>query len=471
MIDSITAPSPEEVRAERRRLIESIRAIRRLLAERRSFEVSDQRRLNREARNRKRVEDAYLKALQRAHERRVRRERSLTRKLNGLDGKRERQEKQALAVLRRESIERSLRSTYLTEGQVNGIGKGLIRDLAAHGIRTAADFKRVSWGKAPNGKGGEVLYIHRTSGGKVHINGIGEHRGRPLEEWRRQALARAEARAPRELPPDQRHRIAEIIEAERRRLTHELEEVPREAEAARAEAEQRHREAVSELEAGEREAARRAAERRAEFDAMAEQLLALQAELSAHMEQYGELGFRVRRAQTRALRPLPSASPLSAIPSPRTAPESATTSRPKADPTMPTDRAEPAHTFGVRASLGWLVPILFFLMTAVFGMGDADTTAPLWLRIASRVVALAVVAELVRLWVPRRRVRTAAPMPKGSGPLTLGAFVSLIATSMFVDTDRSNNGAAWFWSVVAALLVVGGAVLRADKGKSDTPSP
>ncbi|MEU2238370.1 hypothetical protein ABZ572_03070 [Streptomyces sp. NPDC018338] len=221
MIDSTTPlrdTTPSEIRAERRRIAESVQAHRRLLSKRRPFEVSDRRRLNREARERDRAEARHGKALQRIHEKQVKCERSLTGKLNGLDGKRESQERKALAVLRRESVDRALRSTHLTASQVNGIGSGLVRDLAAQGVRTAADFRRVSWGKAPNGKGGEVLYIHRMQGSKVHINGIGEHRGRSLMEWRQAALARAEARAPHELPADQRHRIAEIIENERVRL-------------------------------------------------------------------------------------------------------------------------------------------------------------------------------------------------------------------------------------------------------------
>ncbi|MEU6086690.1 hypothetical protein ABZ865_07750 [Streptomyces sp. NPDC047085] len=484
MIDSTTtrrdgsAPVPPaaalssaEVRAERRRLIESIRALRRLLDKRRSFELADRRRLNREERERDRAAAAHGKALQRIHERQVRQETSLTRQLDGLDAKRESQEKRALSVLRRESIERALGSTYLTASQVNGIGDGLIRDLAAQGIRTAADFKRVSWDKAPNGKGGEVLYIHRAKGGKVHITGIGEHRGRPLMAWRQSAVARAEARAPRELPPDQRHRIAEIIEAERKRLRQELAQAPRAAEAARAEAVKVHTDALNRLAADHREAADRAAERRTEFDAMAEQLLDLQAQLSTHMDQYGDVGRGVRRAQARALRPLPDVPPLPAVPSPRSPSESeprtSGASRPKVDLMKATDGAQPHPALGVRASLGWLVPIVFFTMTAISGVGEQDATAPVWFRIGTRLVAVAVVADLLRLWIPRRRWRTAGPMPRGTGFLVTGTLLALAASGMFPDPELSSNGAPWAVSVVSAFFLVGGAVLRRDKGNGE----
>ncbi|MGW0086904.1 hypothetical protein [Streptomyces sp. NPDC003393] len=485
-----TALSPAEVRAERRRLIESVRALRRLLDRRRPFELADRRRLNREARDRDRAEAAHGKALQRIHERQVRHETSLTRQLDGLDGKRENQENRALAVLRRESIERTLGSTYLTASQVNGIGAGLIRDLTAQGIRTAADFQRVSWGKAQNGKGGEVLYIHRTKGGKVHINGIGEHRGRPLLAWRQSAVARAEARAPRELPPDERHRIAEIIEAERKRLQQELAQAPLAAEAARAEAAQTRTEALHRLADDHREAANRAAERRAEFDAMAEQLLALQAQLSAHMDQYGDAGRRVRRAQTRALRPLPDLPPVPALPSPRGPsdvegrPSAATRPRvgpakgptkvsltkgslTKADAAEGADGTRPDPVPGIRAGLGWLIPIVFFAMTAIAGVGEQDATAPLWFRIGTRLVAAAIVADLLRLWIPRRRWRTAAPMPPGTGPLTTGTLLALAASGMFPDPELSTNGAPWAVSAVSAFFLVGGALLRTRSGETE----
>ncbi|WP_318200427.1 hypothetical protein [Streptomyces sp. SCL15-4] len=446
-------PAPAEIRAERRRLIESVRALRRLLDGRRAFELADLRRLNREARERGRAEAACAKTLQRVHERRLRRERSLARRLDGLDGKREHQERRALTVLRRESVERSLRATRLTTSEINGIGAGLIRDLGAAGIRTAADFTRVSWGKAPHGKGGEVLYLHRPHGRKVHINGIGEHRGRPLMEWRRAAVARAKARAPRELPPDQRHRIAEIIETERARLKAEAAELPREADAAREDAVRLRTEALSRLAEAAREAGRAAAERRAEFDAMAERLLALQAELAAHQDRYGDAGRRLRRAQSRALRPLPT------VPGPR-APEDGSGAGEGAPVSEPGTAGEPGTR--VRAGLGWLLPVLLFALCSVTGVGElGEVTPPLWLRVGSRLAALATTAELLRLWVPRRRPATAAPMPPGTGTQAAGVFLALAAAGMSGSGDHGVVAAAWATALLSALLLAAGTRRRA----------
>ncbi|MGW4025639.1 hypothetical protein [Streptomyces sp. NPDC005009] len=458
------------MRAERRRLIESIGALRRLLSKRCDFEDADQRRLNHEARHRNRVEAAHDKTLHRIREDQARQEASLTRRLNALDGERERQESQVLALLRRHSVERALSSTHLTASEVNGIGDGLIRGLAAQGIRTAADFDNVSWGKAPNGKGGDVLYIHRTKGGKVHINGIGEHRGRPLLEWRRATLARAEARAPHKLPPDERHRIAGIIDAEHVRLRAKSAEIPRTAETARAEAVRLHTEALALLTTAAGEAARLAAERRAEFDAMAEQLLDLQSRLSAHMDTYGDVGRRVRRAQNRALRPVPRASPLPGIPSPRTPGDAAG----RVSLTKATDRIGPHPVPGVRASPGWLVPILYFCLTTVVGVGElGDNTAHPYMMIASRLVALAATAELLRLWLPRIRTRTAGPMPDGTGWQTSGVFLALTAAGMFEDEKSDVFGVACVVSVLSAVLFLAGTgsrIVEADDRTGENPA-
>jgi hypothetical protein len=464
------APSPSDVRAERRRLIESIGALRRLLSKRRAFEAADQRRLNHESRHRNRVETAHDKTLHRIHEEQARQEASLTRRLDALDGERERQESQALALLRRHSIERALSGAHLTASQVNGIGNGLIRSLAAQGITTAADFDNVSWGKAPNGKGGDVLYIHRTKGGKVHINGIGEHRGRPLLEWRQAALARAEARAPHKLPPDERHRIAEIIDAERVRLRKELAEAPQTAETARAEAVRLRTEALDLLTAATGEAARLAAVRRAEFDAMAERLLDLQSQLSAHVDTYGDVGRRVRHAQNRALRPIPRTSPLPGIPSPRTPGDAAA----GVGLAEAVDRTDSHPVPGVRASPGWLVPILYFCLTTVVGVGElGDNTAHPHMMIASRLVAFAATAELLRLWLPRIRTRTAGPMPDGTGWQTSGVFLALTAAGMFEDEKSDVFGVACVVSVLAAVLFLAGTgsrIVKADDRTGESPA-
>lgn len=203
---------------------------------------------------------------------------------------------------------------------------------------------------------------------------------------------------------------------------------------------------------------------------MAEQLLDLQSRLSAHMDTYGDVGHRVRRAQNRALRPVPQAPPLPGIPSPRTPGDAAS----RVSLTKATDRIDPHPVPGVRASPGWLVPILYFCLTTVVGVGElGDNTAHPCMMIASRLVALAATAELLRLWLPRIHTRTAGPMPDGTGWQTSGVFLALTAAGMFEDEKSDVFGAACVVSVLAAALFLAGTgsrIVEADDRTGENPA-
>jgi hypothetical protein len=224
-----------------------------------------------------------------------------------------------------------------------------------------------------------------------------------------------------------------------------------------------HAEALDRLAAVHHEAAGRASERRAEYDTMAEQLLDLQAQLSTHIDEYGDAGRRIRRAQARALRPVPEMPLLPSVPSPRAPTDTVVA---PVSLTKRTDQTDALPAPGVRAGLGWLVPIVFLGLTSILGVGEPDATAPAWFRVGTRLVALAITAELLRLWVPRRRWRTAGPMPSDIGPLTTGAFFALVAASMLADTDP-NDGAGWAASVVSLILLALGTTLRMRKRTED----
>ncbi|MFI5531323.1 hypothetical protein ACIA8O_22605 [Kitasatospora sp. NPDC051853] len=451
-------PELVELRSERRRLVQAVAAHRRLLAARPAFERADLRRLNREVRERTRAQQRHDAALRRADGTDRRAQDSCTRRLAALDGSRETREAQALVALRRQFVEREVAKSPLTAQEVNGVGEGLVRDLAAQGIRTASDFTGVSYAKAANGRGGTVVWIHRTQGGRVHVNGIGEHRAKTLVEWRNATVGRAEDRAPKALPPDERFRLDGIIAEERLHLRQEREQAAREAEAARAEAGRLLAETAARLTGTESEGAASAALRRAEFDGMAEQLLRLQDELRRHMDDFADLrtGFRLRRAQERVLRPVPQ-GPF--VP-PQRGPGGSGAGAPGPGAPGPGGAVWSSGTvhaaggaLGQRARLLWLVPLLWFALTAVVGLG-LRAAGPLWAEVLVRVVALAALGQLLRLWVPRRRAATARAMPAGSALCTWGVFWALGAFREFVGAGGLGSGLGWCWAALSALLLV-----------------
>ncbi|MFF1867273.1 hypothetical protein [Kitasatospora herbaricolor] len=462
MTDSLTTAAagtdPAEVRAERRRLVQAVAAHRRLLAGRPGFERADLRRRNREVRARTFAQQKHDAAVRRADGKHRRAQSSCDRRLAALDGSRDSRESQALAALRRQFIDGAIGKARLTPEEVNGIGGGLVRDLAAQGICTPADFTRISYAKAPNGRGGTVVWIHRTRGGKVHINGIGEHRARTLMEWRTATLAGAEARAPQKLPVEERLRVDQIIADERVHLQREKEEAERAVSVARVVAGQVLAETLVRLAAAESGAGAAAVLRRAEFDAMAERLLALQAELRLHMDRNGTVrsGFRLRRAEARVLRPvphLPQTAERPFVPSPRAPMSSAPPHRGGAAAT------DEAASPGRRAHLLWLLPIGWFTLTMFLGF-SYRTAGPLWAEVAVRLVSLATVVWLLCLWVPRRRVSTAQRMPTGSALATWGVFVGLSALRASLDPAEGADGVPWFGVVLSAALLLWGVARR-----------
>ncbi|MFD7684879.1 hypothetical protein [Streptomyces sp. NPDC059781] len=82
-------------------------------------------------------------------------------------------------------------------------------------------------------------------------------------------------------------------------------------------------------------------------------------------------------------------------------------------------------------------------------------------------------AELLRLWLPRIRARTAGPMPDGTGRQTSGVFLALTAGGMSEDEKSDVLGAARVVSVLAAVLFLAGTVSRiveADDRTGENPA-
>lgn len=253
-----------------------------------------------------------------------------------------------------------------------------------------------------------------------------------------------------------------LPEAERERLEKELAEGRHVAELDRARALREHALALAGLATAETAAALLAGRRFTELESAERTLLDLQSQLSAHRAAYGDCGRRLRRAEARALRPPPAAPARPVLPGPRDGHTGAAgpggTDRDTAKFGGTVVNVPPAIP-PARASVWWLLPVCFFGLTAVLGVDGAEAGAPLWVRVATRLVSLALAARLVRLWLPRRLWRTASPMPGGTGHLCWATLLALLATSMFVGPS-GNTGAGWAAVAGAVALLVRGAVRR-----------
>ncbi|MFF0063329.1 hypothetical protein ACFYRC_17615 [Streptomyces sp. NPDC005279] len=380
----------------RRRLREAIRAKRSLLKGRAGFEKADERRKFKDGVARDRASRAHRDALARADRDKQQKQQSVAAQLRAFDSDQQNSEARELQLLRRQFIDAALRRAQLSVKELNGLGAGLINDLAARGIRTAADFTGINRGPAPNGKGGDVVWIHLAGGRKVHVNGIGEHRAKALVEWRKSYVTRAEERAPKRIGPADRRRIEEL--AKQRRAELKTEETAAEAAAneARTEARGTFDETLAQLAVAARNADREAAAKRAQYDVLAEELARLEAELAPLDAAYG--GFRFgRRTHNRTVRTEPSVLAATAVP--RQQPRSTPPAPVSLDEKSP--EPEPQATVK-RPGLLWLIPIVFYFGSALTGT-PVLVGAPMWAVTFLCVGHLAAAGYLFGHWIRRNR--------------------------------------------------------------------
>jgi hypothetical protein len=117
----------------------------------------------------------------------------IDRQLAQLASSRQKEMNRRLQQLRANHVNAHLSRALLDGSQISGVGAQLAGKLRACGIRSAADFSGISY--MTNG-GSTIVYFRRTSGGRVHVPGIGEVKARRIEQWRQVRLSQAVATQP-----------------------------------------------------------------------------------------------------------------------------------------------------------------------------------------------------------------------------------------------------------------------------------
>ncbi|MCX4094140.1 hypothetical protein [Nocardia sp. alder85J] len=106
---------------------------------------------------------------------------------------------QALAAEMTAFVRQQLTRFSISAAGIAGIGPRLTDELAAQGIRTAADFTGISL-STPGGAYNSVTAYLKTVLGPVYVKGIGEVKATALDTWRATHAARIEARFTRTEP-------------------------------------------------------------------------------------------------------------------------------------------------------------------------------------------------------------------------------------------------------------------------------
>ncbi|WP_067669615.1 hypothetical protein [Nocardia miyunensis] len=185
----------------------------------------------------------------------------------------------ALAAERTMFVWHQLKRFPISAADIPGIGPRLTNELAAQGIRTAADFTGISL-SAPGGAYNSVTAYLQTAVGSVYVKGIGEVKATALDNWRATHAARIQARFTR-TEPSNADAIRSDHEREMSRLALRQQTTENEVGPKRDRAKQQYEAQSAQLASEAASATAFAANKRQEF---AQRLLALQhapAELAA----------------------------------------------------------------------------------------------------------------------------------------------------------------------------------------------
>jgi len=162
---------------------------------------------------------------------------AIARQKQSLQGREDKELARALRALQQQHVTNVLRSATVVSARIPGIGSAVAASLAAHGIRSAADFSGIVYGTGRGG--GQQIYIRLRNGGRVHPHGVGQKKAQSLESWRRSVEARARASQPGLLPAEQVASIRSRFVADEQALVRQ-EQVIRE-DAIREQAEVRQK--------------------------------------------------------------------------------------------------------------------------------------------------------------------------------------------------------------------------------------
>lgn len=206
----------------------------------------------------------YHAALKEAEKRKVRKQRDLDKAIDELAEDLRKALAKALADKQSAYVRDQLGRRLIAQSPPHGIGPTLAARLAAHGIRTAADFtgyRPVQ--NSPYNSSGAVLVL--PGGRTINVHGIGEAKAVALDVWRKAVVASATARQPTTVSAAERQSIEQGITVRRAQLGNQRKAVEADADAARMQARKQLDEGQARLAQENTVAGERASRQRQEF--------------------------------------------------------------------------------------------------------------------------------------------------------------------------------------------------------------
>ncbi|MEV4238011.1 AarF/UbiB family protein [Nocardia sp. NPDC049737] len=264
----------------RREAADAVNAGAALRRKREKFDLSEQQRLAQLPGLRDQLKHQYDKDLAEVERNRIAVSADLDRRISALAQKLQDALSAALAKERNDFIQRELGRFTVASASISGIGKALTRELANHGIRTAADFTgtRLSQGSG-YGYNSVTVMIVRANGQAVHVRGIGEAKASALMAWRDDLASKARLRCTIH-SPTLGPAITDRFASDRKQLRSERQSLDIDAQSRRDLAKQRLEVGLRRLSDDAAKAAEAAAKQREDFARRLVQVQTAQTELA-----------------------------------------------------------------------------------------------------------------------------------------------------------------------------------------------
>ncbi|WP_172804928.1 hypothetical protein [Actinopolymorpha singaporensis] len=170
----------------------------------------------------------------------------------------------ALAPRQRTYVENELRKALISRANLSSIGEKTIANLAARGIRTAADF--VDFRLTAGGGGGTNVVLVLPSGRTTRVPGIGPERARILKDWRSRRELLAAKGCPIQLTHQERDDIKSQVNRKKIKLEGERTTAAETARKMRDDVKRRVQRELEILETEDASAIMRAKTKRSSFD-------------------------------------------------------------------------------------------------------------------------------------------------------------------------------------------------------------
>ncbi len=228
----------KELRLRRQQVGDPDKAAKELERDRKKLDTSETTRKAGLARDQQHLTEQHQRELAATEQDKIKEWAAIDRQLTSLDSDLQAALRKALDDEQYAFTQEQLRKCRISSAKLRNIGPKITQELAAHGIRTAADF--TGYRPVRNAQYNTMGARLTLPGGRsVDVKNIGEARAQTLDAWRNQQLANIRPRRPTQLTPTRVRALTSQSQLRRDQLRSQRRKSESEANTRRTHAQQR----------------------------------------------------------------------------------------------------------------------------------------------------------------------------------------------------------------------------------------